>query len=241
LCSEINAIKQEKGNVDMSLVSTPTRGILLLKGLISAGPDFILAGSFFLVWLFPFHFGENSVKYFMVLMLLEFVVIHSTAFLTKISLAKTSLLKKLGSFFGMVLFYSLFAGGFSWWLGSVYPLISFWFLTVMKYPSLFFAKATEKVENAMINSWAVMTMAYLGGVFATLVLPIPRFGITNAVVKQLNLSGTGIWIEQPHRVIAFGLIYFAILGLYELRPYLKPLQEVKEVTSESDTIERPKT
>lgn len=202
-----------------------------MKAIVSAGPDFLLAGSFFIVWLFPFALGNQAVKYFLVLMQLEFIVIHSTPFLAAISLAKLQLLKKLLYFIGLVLFYSLFAGGFSFTYGSAWPLISFWTLTLTKYPSLMFSPSTERKDKSIMITWTVMTSAYLGGIFLIGVLPnlvglsIPKFGLTEDVIKQLNLPGSDAWFKEPYGVLAFGIFYFVILGIYDLWLTLKPQPE----------------
>jgi hypothetical protein len=219
----------------MALMPNKNRGFQLFKALISAGPDFVLAGSFLIVWLFPYALGEQSVKYFLVLMQLEFIVIHSTPFLAAISLANLPLPKKLLFFIGLVLFYSLFAAGFSFTYGSAWPLISFWTLTLTKYPSLIFSPSAYRKDKSILRTWAVMTSAYLAGLLVVGMLPnlvgwsIPRFGLTDAVIKQLNLPGTDAWFKEPYGVLAFGIFYFLILGIYDLWLTLKPQPESEEV------------
>lgn len=220
----------------MSLLNNPKRAMQFIKAIISAGPDFVLAGSFLIVWLYPFALGEQAVKYFLVLMQLEFIVIHSTPFLASISLAKLPLPKKLLFFIGLVLFYSLFAAGFSFTYGSAWPLISFWTLTLTKYPSLMFSPSAYRKDKSIMRTWAVMTSSYLAGIFLIGLLlnlvgwSIPRFGLTEVVVKQLNLPGTDAWFKEPYGVLAFGIFYFVILGIYDLWLTLKPQPESEKVT-----------
>jgi len=61
-----------------------------------------------------------------------------------------------------------------------------------------------------------MTGAYVGFAFLTTVIPLPVLGITAEVIAAQGFTESGIWIEQPYRVIAFGFLYFSALGLYEL-------------------------
>jgi hypothetical protein len=42
----------------------------------------------------------------------------------------------------------------------------------------------------------------------TAVLPAPRLGTSQAVVDGLAFRGGGLWIEQPHRVLAAGRLSF---------------------------------
>ncbi|TPW15194.1 MAG: hypothetical protein FD129_941, partial [bacterium] len=39
-------------------------------------------------------------------------------------------------------------------------------------------------------------------------------GLTPAVHSRLGLEGGGIWIDEPHRVLAFGVAYFLAQGLW---------------------------
>jgi hypothetical protein len=58
---------------------------------------------------------------------------------------------------------------------------------------------------------------YVLGVFVTVILPLPRLGITPEVVAQLGIPGSGLWVERPHTVIAFGLLYFGALAAVKAR------------------------
>ena len=50
---------------------------------------------------------------------------------------------------------------------------------------------------------------------AAILLPLPRLGLTPEVVARLALPGSGQWVEQPHRVLAFGFLYFAATAISE--------------------------
>jgi hypothetical protein len=51
---------------------------------------------------------------------------------------------------------------------------------------------------------------FLGGCFLTVVADIPRWGMTAAVQPRfgLDMNSSGLWESQPHRVVAFGALYF---------------------------------
>ncbi|MCH8479331.1 MAG: hypothetical protein LAT56_15525 [Wenzhouxiangella sp.] len=53
-------------------------------------------------------------------------------------------------------------------------------------------------------------MIYLLVAFVTVIVPMPRFGITDT---DYGLPGAGLWMESPHIVVAFGAIYFSLLSL----------------------------
>jgi len=71
-------------------------------------------------------------------------------------------------------------------------------------------------RDLVMNGWAAAVMFYLGGCFATILLPIPTLGITPAVVAAQHIPGGGLWVEHPEKVIAFGVIYFALTGWSEI-------------------------
>lgn len=61
-----------------------------------------------------------------------------------------------------------------------------------------------------------MMGAYIACCLSTLFLPVPKLGITQEVVERQEFKATGVWMDHPHKVIAFGTLYFSALGLYEL-------------------------
>ena len=63
--------------------------------------------------------------------------------------------------------------------------------------------------------WAINVLCYLVGVFATTLLPVPEFGITPDSIAAAGLTGEGIWIDEPYRVLAFGFFYFTAVGIFE--------------------------
>lgn len=67
-----------------------------------------------------------------------------------------------------------------------------------------------------MKGWAISVALYVACCLVTAFLPMPRFGITPDVVAALHLPGSGLWIAEPHRVLAFGVLYFALTGWSEL-------------------------
>lgn len=63
-----------------------------------------------------------------------------------------------------------------------------------------------------------MVAAYLGGCMLTLVLPVPTLGIKPHLVTRFGLDPTseGVWESEPHRVVAFGVVYFSVLAIGKL-------------------------
>ena len=192
------------------------RGIEI-QDLFSSIPDFALAGVFLLTWVAPTALGDRMIGYLMLLMLLEFLNVHSAAFMGSVILRPLSRGKKTLGVIGVGLFYTLFVGGFSLIFGRWWPLVAFWGLTINRLTPVLFGQAPRGGEKAFVQrGWAVGAVLYVGGVVATALLPLPRLGLSRAVVQAQDLPGSGLWIDQPWRVLAFGFLYFAGWGISEL-------------------------
>ena len=68
-------------------------------------------------------------------------------------------------------------------------------------------------------------LAYLGGAIFTAFVPLPSLGITPEVIENLHLTGSGLWIEQPWTVLAFGALYFALLAYAKIKPSVVTIVE----------------
>ncbi len=190
----------------------------LLARLASTAPDFCLAAAFLITWLAPYTFGERVVAYLMLVMLLEFIIVHSSGFMGSVMISHPlSRRTKVRSLLGLGAFYLLFAAAFSVGFGAWWPLWTILLLTLNRVLVVLTGDLPDGRERDFIRrGWAVGVLLYVGGVFITLFLPVPRFGITPEVVLAQDLPGGGIWIDEPHRVVAFGVLYFFGTGISEL-------------------------
>ena len=75
-----------------------------LRDFLAALPDFLIAGTAILTWYDPTVLGVTKVSYFVLLMLLEFVVIHSAAFMGAVAYAKVPKVGRLTGILGLALF-----------------------------------------------------------------------------------------------------------------------------------------
>ncbi len=188
-----------------------------LAGLLQAGPDLALSIIFLITWLRPDTFGPEFVKHLVLVMLLEFIVIHSAGFMGAATIQAGSPIKRLGVILGFGVFYSLFTGAFSLAFHTIWPFVSFWILVANRMMGVVVSPVTDLQDaNVVMGSWALTVVAYLGCCFLTVLAPMPRFGITPEVVQRQAFSGGGLWIDQPHTAIAFGFLYFLLVGLGEL-------------------------
>jgi hypothetical protein len=185
--------------------------------LFSALPSFGLSVVFLITWVDPYVLGERMISYLMLVMLMEFINVHAAGFMGTIIISDFKASKKTLVLIGLGLFYSLFLLGFSLGFGEWWPIWAFWGLVLNRLLGIFFGKALSGQEKAMImSSWGIGVFCYVMLVFATVMLPVPALGVTQEAIDLQGFSMEGLWIEEPFRVLAFGFLYFAAIGLWEL-------------------------
>ncbi len=186
-------------------------------GLLNAVPDFAAAGVFLVTWVAPRAFGDEMVKRLLLVMLMEFIVIHSAAFMGNVALSNANRARRGLSILGLGAFYTLFAGGFSLAFHSWWPVGTFWGQTVNRLLGVIVGQVPGEEQKAFImRGWAASGILYLLGCFLTLLLPVPRLGLTPAAVAAQHIPGGGIWVNEPQKVVAFGFLYFSLMGWSEL-------------------------
>lgn len=195
------------------MLHLPTR----LAALLSALPDFAIASVALATWINPQWLGEEKVQWFLGLMLLEFIVVHSSGFLGALALSDAPRRKRIGGALGLSAFYTLFVLGFALSLKSWWPLLAFWALTANRLFGIALGQAPAGRELALVQAgWAAGAAAYVLGAFATVVPPIPRLGIRPHMVGDLAAESGGLWVDEPHRVVAFAALYFTAIGVFNL-------------------------
>lgn len=193
----------------------------LLRAL-SALPDAVTASVFLVLWMAPFAFGESGVRNGMLLMLVEFILIHATVMMGATVEERSGRDAKIRVLVGFGLLYALFIGAFAFAFREWWPVYAFLWLLLAKLMRLFSAADSDEARWQRHSDWALNCMLYLGGVFATLFLPLPRLGITRDIQPQLGIEGGGEWVDNPHIVIAFGALYFSALAWARWRDFLFP-------------------
>jgi hypothetical protein len=189
-------------------------------GFFSALPDVGFAGVFLVTWIRPSTFGPFMVKWLLVVMLVEFIIIHSAAFMGVVGFAPGTRAARGAKILGLGAFYTLFAGSMSWVFRSWWPITAFWGQTLNRLLGAILGQGQDLGQKAVLMAgWAASTIFYLLGCFATILLPIPRLGITPEVALAQRIPGGGLWVEHPEKVIAFGVIYFGLTAWSELNSH----------------------
>jgi len=74
--------------------------------------------------------------------------------------------------------------------------------------------------DARIIGSVVGVVCYLAAVLGTTIPEaFPAFGFTPAALQELRPSfgsSKGLWVEEPQRAVAAAVLYFLLLGIYEL-------------------------
>jgi hypothetical protein len=189
-----------------------------IRRLLVAVPDALTSAAFVLVWHDPLFFGEDSVQRLMLVMMLEFMVVHSSGFMGVVVFEPTaSRQRRTLAVLGLSVFYLLFVAGWSVIYSVVWPLLAFAWLLFSRLSDIWLdPKPVEADRIRQLSWWAASVVFFVGGVFVTIAVPLPRLGLTPEVVPTLGLDGGGLWIEQPHTVIAFGAGYFLAQSLLKV-------------------------
>ncbi|MHC4973018.1 MAG: hypothetical protein ACYTG3_11870 [Planctomycetota bacterium] len=185
-----------------------------LRLLVAALPSAALAATFLITWIAPYTFGDKMVRHLVLLMLLEFIIIHSSPFMGLAVISNEPRGKKLKSLLWLGVFYSAFAAGFAasfqrWW-----PMFAFWGLTANRLLAALVGPPAREADKKHIQAvWGATVAWYLLAAGVTTFLPIPEWGITAAVRRTQDLPGTGLWIDEPQRVVVAGFLYFAAVSV----------------------------
>jgi hypothetical protein len=149
--------------------------------------------------------------------LLEFIVMHSSAFVGVIGFSDLSRTRRTLAIVGLSAFYFLFAWGFSAGFESNWPMLAFFGLTLNRLLGTLIGQAPEGAEQVFVaSSWVISGVTYLLGVTVTALSNVPRLGITDQVIRDQGFTSGGLFTEQPHIPLAFGALYFSVQTLWSL-------------------------
>jgi hypothetical protein len=177
-------------------------------------PDLLTVGFFLVVWSHPLAFGPLSVKTAMLTMLLEFFLVHATGFFTFfVNDRGSSKWKRTAALVALSLFYFLMIGAFAYSFGEWWPLLAFAWLLASKLMWVWsYPPGDDVAMGRQMAAWAGSVVLFLGGAVATSLMDVPRWGMTAALQPGfgLDMTSEGLWESEPHRVVAFGVLYFGV-------------------------------
>lgn len=190
----------------------------VLRDVVAAAPDFALSVWCLVTWFDPYRFGTFAVRSAVLMLLMEFIIIHSSGFLGAIGIADDEPRpRRVLMMFGLGLFYTLFVGAFAWEFRTWMPLVAFWGLMLNRMLGVLVGAPKQGAARAYVMAgWAATTAFYILFVGLTSTLSIPAFGVTADVIASQHFTSTGIWPEQPYRVLCLGALYYGAVGVSEL-------------------------
>ena len=201
---------------------------------IAALPDTVTGGVFLTLWISPFAFGPHGVRNGMLVMLVEFVLVHATVMLpvlVAVMLAgRDTRLTRALAVAAPIGLYLLFIAALSHAFDAWWPYLAFGWLLFGKFAPSFAARASsQETDMNEFAMWGESVLALLRGAFATTLLPLPALGLSGMKPSTLGLpaGASGIWIDEPYRVMAFGALYFFLLAFAKWK-LCKPERSVQQ-------------
>ncbi|OGS59161.1 MAG: hypothetical protein A3J79_04385 [Elusimicrobia bacterium RIFOXYB2_FULL_62_6] len=186
----------------------------LFCGLSAALPCFAMSLRLFTVWKDPLSVDSGGwVRFGVGIMIVEFLVVHSGGIFGAYAAGR------LGgpryAIFLLPLFYGVFAAVISFAFKNRSLLTYFAFIMAGRLAAIGVPLLRE--DAAYLGSRAgVALVLYMGMVVLTLI-PLPRGGITpEAAGCSMSGSGSGVWVDYPHRPLLAGALYFFLLGCAEI-------------------------
>lgn len=192
--------------------------------LVSALPECLSASVFVYAWRHPLDWDPLLVQTLMIVLLVEFFLIHATGFLGFLALDKDkhkqgSSLQRYGIAGGLVLFYFLIIWGISAMFDVWWPFIAFAWLLVGKLQLLFIDDRDRNRALMQLGFfWSASVVSFLAAFFIAIIAELPEYGLTADVAAELGfgVNGSDDMVSTPHKVIGAGAIYFSAMAFFKL-------------------------
>ncbi len=187
-----------------------------LGAFAAAVPCIYLSWALFSTWADPMaRDGGSWVRFGVGLMVLEFVLLHSGAFMAMVLKLDANPVKRSLMLLGMALLYGLMAWAFSAATDS--PALLWIFGGVVAGRLLTGIIDREAGFQALMARSGFGVGLYLLVTMLTIFVPVPEWGITSSVVNEVYPDrGSGLWEKDPERAVAGAAVYFGLMGLLEV-------------------------
>jgi len=175
-------------------------------------PEFGLALVFLLTWVAPRLLGVAWVKSLLLILLAEMLLLAAAGVLWQMEGSGRAVVTLMWVLFGV---YALMGWGLCRLFESWWPMITLGMLLATRiWTDVGPALAMESDPRML----AVRGVALLGVVTVTSFLPLPRLGMTPEVTRDIKVPGEGIWVDEPHRLLVTGALYFTLIPIVRLYP-----------------------
>ncbi len=196
-------------------------------GVMGAAPCVVFAVLFFRIWQTPMAIDEGRwVKLAVGIMALEFILVHSGGLLGGLARRKdvkglpTDLRRRILIMLALVCGYTAFVVAFSVAFDNWSLFWIFCWVTVSRLLTMI--QDARYGSRMMTDRTLISVLLYLFCALLSAVVRIPRGGLTPEVLDAVYPSrGEGIWEQDPQQALLAGMVYFALLGLWEFTaPFL---------------------
>ena len=183
--------------------------------MLKALPELFSAVILFALWVDPLRFGLDWFRSGVLTLLLEFFVIHASGFMAALMYdPETPKAKRSLQIAGLGAFYLLFMSAFAWGFNAWWMLLAFLWLLFGKLQAIWTGEApVERDRQIAMMSWALSVAVYLGSVAVTVIVYVPRLGVTTQIRDAAGFTGSGAWEAEPWRALAGAVMYFTIMAL----------------------------
>ena len=188
----------------------------LILALVGAVPSLILGYVLFSVWVNPMAWDDGHwVPYGIGLLLVEFLILHSSVMINHLAATQENLVGKLKLFAGLLLFYGLMGFGFAKTTNS--PTLLFLLIAIMLARFVSALGADLRKDQAFNKRAAFGVTMYLLVAAISVFIDFPELGITDTVLREVYPErGSGLWERHPEQAIVAAALYFSLTGIAEL-------------------------
>ena len=179
--------------------------------LASAIPDIGTASLFAWCWADPVALRPELASALGLVMLMEFLVVHSSVFIGALMASDTRPARKAVGALFLTVVYLFFAASFAFSQGSWWPFAAFFWLLLSRMAAAHASRGADMAEGRrMLFHWFGGIALYILGATAIRSLPVPSGGFAEVAVPWKG------WSVLPQEVMAWGLLYYGALALLKL-------------------------
>jgi len=191
----------------------------LARRFLIALPDGVAAALYLWCWVAPVAWHQDLVAFLVLVLLIEFVVMHASPFLGSIIYGeKMGFDRRRRMRIAIVLgvSYLIFAGLAAASFDAWFPFLIFvWLFGVKLFSAVVGFDRNAEGRGPEMSIWVLSVGYYFGAVFLTFFAPVPMLGITEDGAVY-GLRGQFEWANFPYKPIAVGFLYFFALALTRL-------------------------
>jgi len=177
-----------------------------LQIVLAAFPTATAAAMFLITWISPAALGPGMVRDLVALMAMEFVMMHATGIMAGAQLLTESRASRMAVTLLLTGAYAVFAVGIPLTWDAPWLIAAFAVLVGGKVASAWRLPSREKRVVEFVT-WGAAFFSYLLFLLLAFAVPFPRLGID---VGKIRIPG-GDKLEDPHTIVAAGLVYFLAL------------------------------